>query len=87
MEIKPGYKTSEFWLTFITTVLSLLVAIGAITAEEKETFAGMAAVVVPALAVIITAAISIWRYIDSRVKIKGMPIVTNITYRHPDIET
>lgn len=33
MEAKPGYKTTEFWLTLIATAVSLALASGAIVNE------------------------------------------------------
>lgn len=37
--IKPGWKTSEFWLTILGITLSAAVIIGAITQEESDTLA------------------------------------------------
>lgn len=35
METKPGYKTTEFWLTLVTTVASLAVALGYVTPDQS----------------------------------------------------
>ncbi len=34
--MKAGYKTSEFWLTLLTLVISVLVGMGVITDDEGE---------------------------------------------------
>lgn len=60
--VKPGYKTSEFWLTSIHTVCALLAASGAIPGftdpTAKDTALG-------------TAGASIALYIWSRIKAKA----------------
>jgi len=37
--MKPGIKTSEFWVTVIISILGVLVALGVITPEQKDTLA------------------------------------------------
>lgn len=34
MEIKPGYKTTEFWVTIVAKVIALLAALGVFTPEQ-----------------------------------------------------
>ncbi len=36
METKPGYKTTEFWLTVIAKVIALLAALGVFTPEQAS---------------------------------------------------
>lgn len=36
VEVKPGYKTTEFWLTLVSTLLGLLFASGVIAPEGTD---------------------------------------------------
>ena len=36
---KPGWKTTEFWVTLLSQLLVMLTIIGAITAEQQVTLA------------------------------------------------
>lgn len=36
--LKPGYKTSEFWITLLTTVAGILVATGHLTPIQADEF-------------------------------------------------
>lgn len=47
--VKPGYKTTEFWLSLAATILSALFASGALTNNTALAIAGMAATVLTAL--------------------------------------
>lgn len=47
--VKPGYKTTEFWLTLAATLLSTLFASGAITNNTVLALAGIGATVLTAL--------------------------------------
>ena len=65
-QLKAGIKTSEFWLTVVTSILSILVMAGVIGPEDsnrvgsiaKDTFSGIVAIV------------SIVSYVVSRLKLK-----------------
>lgn len=61
MDIKPGYKTTEFWMTIANAVFMVLVAVGVLTqedAQELETLvAGLIAAIVPLMAYIFSRAI------------------------------
>ena len=46
---KPGYKTTELYVTLLTNVIGLLVLYNVLTAEEAEAWQGVAAVLVPAI--------------------------------------
>jgi VIT1/CCC1 family predicted Fe2+/Mn2+ transporter len=71
--MKPGYKTTEFWLTAIASILGALVPIviayGLLTAEEAEMWLNLilavAAVVVP-----IVLLNSATKYTQSRTSLK-----------------
>lgn len=36
MEIKPGYKTTEFWVTVTAKAIALLAALGVFTPEQAS---------------------------------------------------
>jgi hypothetical protein len=38
--MKPGYKTTEFWLAIASQLLGILVVLGVITPEQQDAFAG-----------------------------------------------
>lgn len=66
MEIKPGYKTSEFWLTLVSTLVSGAVALGLLPTGEGEQLQGGLAAIVTGVFAVIPVALYIW----SRVKVK-----------------
>jgi len=45
--MKDGYKTTEFWLTFIGVLLSILVASGTVTVGDSDYLQEVAAAAVP----------------------------------------
>lgn len=67
---KPGVKTTEFWITAVTSVIGLLVAIGLISFADSEMLADSIAKIGGAVGIFIAEAIKIWKYIDSRIQAK-----------------
>lgn len=50
--LKPGYQTTEFYVTLLTTAAALLIALGVhvnLPDSTVQTLAGAAAIVVPAV--------------------------------------
>ena len=64
MAEKPGYKTTEFWLTLVNTVLMALVAFGAVGPGEADEIGDLAA---PLVGAVIPIAV----YIYARAKVKA----------------
>ena len=65
-EIKSGYKTTEFWLTLVSTLVSAAVALGLLpTAEGEQLNSGLAAIVTGVF-MVVPVALYIW----GRVRIK-----------------
>lgn len=62
--MKDGYKTTEFWLTLVTTVLMVLVALGVIGEDQAQEIEGL---VEP----LVAAVIPIVLYIISRTVVKA----------------
>ena len=61
--MKTGYKTSEFWLTILSTIGGFLVASGVLTEEENVTLT-------EAVSGVVLAVAPIWQYIKSRTEVK-----------------
>jgi uncharacterized membrane protein YccC len=58
MEIKPGYKTTEFWMTVVTAVITLLIGYGIMSSEEGELWLGLVAALLPAVIAVASYSIS-----------------------------
>ena len=63
--VKPGIKTSEFWVTLIVSVISLLVMLGVIKSEQIEEALPLADIIVQVAAGVV-AALSTGAYAISR---------------------
>ena len=68
--MKPGWQTTEFWTTIITQALSLAVLLGFVSAGDSTMLQDAASKALAAVATLVTNALVIWRYIESRVKLK-----------------
>ncbi len=68
--MKPGVKTSEFWLTLLAQVLPVLAISGVLTGEEVETLNQAIIEAVKVIGALVVALVPIWRYIESRTKVK-----------------
>ena len=55
--MKPGYLTTEFWLTIANTVFMGLVAFGALGSAEAEEVQGLVA---PLIGAVVPIAVYIW---------------------------
>lgn len=75
MDSKPGIKTSEFWLTLAAQVVPLLVIFGVISQAEAHTLAEAVGQLIVAVAATGAAAAPVWKYIDSRTKVKTGGVV------------
>lgn len=47
--MKPGYQTTEFWLTIANTVFMALVAFGVLQQEQADTLKGLIAPLIGAI--------------------------------------
>jgi hypothetical protein len=67
---RPGYRTTEFWLTLFTALLSCLVATGVVAPDDRLVLErAMNEIVVKTVAIIANAVV-IFQYIASRVALK-----------------
>lgn len=75
LAMKPGWKTSEFWLTITQQALALAVTVGAVGGIEAQTLQGTFAVAIPAAVGLVTSALTVIHYARGRVqqKLAGAP--------------
>lgn len=62
--VKPGIKTTEFWMTLINTWLMVGVAFGLVNQQQAESL-------VTLIAPLVAAIIPIVAYISSRTRVKN----------------
>ena len=69
--VKPGYKTTEFWLTGLTAVAGAIVAVlvsyGVLSTDEGQMWLKLIVAVVP----LAFAAYSVGKYSESRASVKS----------------
>lgn len=70
-EIKPGLKTSEFYMAPILSILGLLVSLGLLTTPLSDNVATAIAAAVPAAVGLIGSISAAVTYIKGRVTIKS----------------
>ncbi len=62
--MKAGYKTTEFWLTILNTILMVLVGVGVLSQDEQ---AEWQAVITPVVGTLLPLVLYIW----SRTQVKA----------------
>jgi len=71
---KPGYKTTEFWVTALVNIVAAVVTVlgvrGLVSAEEGNAYVAVACAVATAVAPLAAAFVS-GRYITSRSEVKS----------------
>lgn len=65
-DAKPGYKTTEFWVTLLTSLVSIATVFGYLTNEQATE---LAKIVVPVSGIIVSGILA-FKYTDSRTKLK-----------------
>lgn len=72
--VKPGYKTTEFWVTavvnIVTAVIGILAVRGLVTAEEGNLYIALANAVVAAIAPLVLAYVTA-KYAEGRAMVKA----------------
>lgn len=68
--MKPGYKTTEFYLTIIGQVLSLLAIVGIISASDVQPMYQIIGEMIAAGVVVVAGAWQVVSYIKSRTELK-----------------
>lgn len=85
MDNKPGIKTTEFWLTLAAQVVPLLVIFGVISQAEAHTLAETIGQLIVAVAATGAAVAPVWKYIDSRTKVKTGGVIIEGTLDEIDL--
>ena len=69
--MKPGYKTSEFYVTIFAALGSLAVAFGVLQQAEADSLVSAIGQVASAIIVLVGAVAPVIAYIKSRAEIKA----------------
>lgn len=72
--MKPGWLTTEFWMTIVVTIVGLLAALGIVGPADRPGVEGALQQMVQAIAGFIAAAVALWRYVKGRVDVKNEEI-------------
>lgn len=65
-DIKPGWKTTEFWLTILASGIAFLVATGVISPDNSEAITAQGTEIVNSAYALIAAVLPIVGYTASR---------------------
>jgi hypothetical protein len=68
--IKPGYQTSEFWLTILHQVLMILVVLGVVTQGDSVGLESNISKAIISAFALVGSVISVYKYIHSRTIVK-----------------
>ena len=70
--LKPGWKTTEWFITVFSSVIAFLVILGYVKKEDADTLNNSIGNIVVAVSALITQGLIIWRYIQSRTELKKL---------------
>lgn len=73
---KPGWMTTEFWLTLVAQAVALLVLFGVISVADKDSVTGTMGRAVENVFAVVASFVSIWKYIQSRTDVKQQAIAS-----------
>jgi hypothetical protein len=69
--MKPGWKTTEFWNTVLTHLISLATLFGVIAGPRAQFFQDRTSATLSAAGVIIAKVALAWKYIHDRTGLKA----------------
>lgn len=69
--VKPGWTTTEFWMTTFASIIGLLVAVGVIGQDDVQNVNDALANAVKSVGGFVAAAGILWKYIQSRATVKA----------------
>jgi hypothetical protein len=72
--MKPGWQSSEFWITLLGQVLALLALSGVINVGDKDKLETASANAVTAVFTIVSSTAVVIRYIRSRTELKSQAL-------------
>lgn len=67
---KPGWQTTEMWVTVVTLLVATLVGFGVVSPSEKASLESTLAHAAESAVALVTAGAVVWRYIAARQAIK-----------------
>lgn len=70
MNIKPGWQTTEFWMTIVSSIVGMLTLFGVVAKEEADSIVVLVQSLVTASIGLALAVAPIVAYIKSRAEIK-----------------
>ncbi len=70
-KVKPGYQTTEFWMTFVGLLVPFFVLFGVLTPEEGEALILTTVDAITAIGALLVSAAPILAYIKSRAQVKS----------------
>lgn len=82
--MKPGYKTTEFWLTLLAQIVPLLVLAGIVPREDVKTVLDSTTGIITGTSVVVTNALVLASYISRRLGLKDMEM--QLAIRRPPTE-
>lgn len=71
---KPGFATSEFWLTLVWTASMVFVAVGLVPAADQADVTAMLTALAEKAIALVAAAIPVVQYVRGRLNLKA-PVV------------
>lgn len=71
MKMKPGYKTTEFWLTVFAQVSGLVVLFGVLDSKQADTLVEAVTRLIEAVAGLLVAVAPLVTYIKERSNLKA----------------
>lgn len=75
---KPGWMTTEFWLTLVAQVVALLVLFGVVSVADKDSVTGTMGRAVENVFAVVGSAAAIWQYIRSRTDVKQQALASGV---------
>ena len=70
-EINPGWKSSEFWVTALTLVGTILGTIFGVPKVESDNLIHAITSAVIAITALLASGVNVWKYISSRTALKA----------------
>lgn len=70
-DVKPGWKTTEFWITLLGQVLALLVALGVVQTSDAGLLGNALSNSITAIATLLANALIVVNYVRGRAHLKA----------------
>lgn len=69
-EMKPGWKTTEFWIALAGQLLGLLAVLGVVNSEAQAALSDALTKAITAAGVVLANVLVVWKYISARASVK-----------------